>query len=461
MVSDDSGEEKVQAFRLVSLDGSPIPGLDIQYIEPRYDRSTRQYVILWNDIVFSYKDAMHVKKGKVTLSCLTDDNLVYLEPLRIRAEPDIVLNVVISLQASYLREPYPDSTTAQRNEDSSTIELYEATLQSSVKKSNIDDRKSLKADGTASLTVTEAHSEDIPSYEESAELMAVPLSGEIQPGGISKGGSKDEANLRLILKDNGDPQDYSKAFDWYYTEANWGWSGARTNMGYMYYHGMGVQQSYSDAFDCYSTAAKKGNVQAQSNIGCLYEHGKGVEQDYSKAIEWYLKAANQGNAIAQINLGWMYFYGKGVEQDYSKAFDWCLKPANLGNASAQSSLGYMYLEAKGDSKDYSKATYWLLKAASQENTIAQSNLGYIHSRGKGVKQDYSKAFDWYLKAANLGNATAQSNLGYMYYHGVGVSQDHSKAYDWYLKAADQGCASAQRTIGSMYRIGKGTHVKAA
>ncbi|KAF9914067.1 hypothetical protein BX616_009038 [Lobosporangium transversale] len=428
-----SAKEKLQAFRLVGSDRSSTPLSDTQYIEARFDQKEQ-----------------HVK------------------PLRIRADFDAILDVVIPFRANNPKKPDSDSTITQWGikEEPAAAELNETTALGSVNLGNSGDRKSLKADNAVPSTETRLHSENIPSYEatistdstieESAELMPAPLAGEVQLGKAVKGDATDEANLNLILKVNGNSQDHSRAFDWFFKRASSGTSyGAYNTVGYMYYHGIGVSQNYSSALNWFNKAVNQGDSISQSNLGCMYYHGVGVSQDYSKAYDWYLKAANLENAIAQINLGWMYFYGKGVEQDYSKAFDRCLKPANQGNTRAQSSLGYMYLEAKGDSQDYSKATYWLLKAANQGNANAQSNLGYMYSRGKGVPKNYPRAIDWYLKAANQGNVTAQCNLGYVYYHGIGTSQDHSKAFDWYTKAADQGCPDAQRAIGSMYRAGKG------
>ncbi|ORZ28534.1 hypothetical protein BCR41DRAFT_345485 [Lobosporangium transversale] len=505
-----SSKEKLQAFRLVSLDGSSTPVSDIHYIETRFDHKTQQHIILWEDILSSYKDAIRVMKGKVTLSFLTDDNFEHIKPLRIRAEPDTILDIVISLQAGVPAESSLEATAIQkRKRESAATELGEVTTPSSVEINDSYDHKSFKAnmehfferhDDVASLIIAGLHLEGTssnkaapstsPTIEENSELMPTPLGTEIQPGGVDNGDVYDQARLGEILGDERDPQGRPKDFDWYLKAANKGnptaqniigymhlkangssqgysraiyWftkagdqnkAAAQNNLGYMYYRGMGLSKNYSHAFYYFSKTANNGDAIGQSNLGYLYEHGKGVPQNYSTALAWYLKAASQGNAGAQSNLAYMYLEAKGCSQDYCKATEWYLMAANQGNTTAQSNLGYIYSRKEGVSRDYSKAVYWLLKAANQGSLSAQSNLGYLHSRGKGVKQDYPTAISWYLKAANKGDATAQSNLGYMYYHGVGVSQDYSKALGWYLKAAAQGHVNAQRVVGSLYRDGK-------
>src|SRR5205809_913939 len=77
-----------------------------------------------------------------------------------------------------------------------------------------------------------------------------------------------------------------------------------------------------------------GNISAMTNIGSLYFYGLGVAQDYTKAMKWYRKAANEGNLTATRNITLMYHKGQGVNQDYTKMFNWLKKTAELGDADA-------------------------------------------------------------------------------------------------------------------------------
>lgn len=47
-----------------------------------------------------------------------------------------------------------------------------------------------------------------------------------------------------------------------------------------------------------SIGAYCGDKEAQVVIGDMYKDGRGVPQDYQTAMEWYLKSANQGHAFA-------------------------------------------------------------------------------------------------------------------------------------------------------------------
>ena len=51
--------------------------------------------------------------------------------------------------------------------------------------------------------------------------------------------------------------------------------------------------------------AERGNSDAQTNIGNMYFNGLGVSKNYPIARSWFRKAAAQNNAYAQYNLGYM------------------------------------------------------------------------------------------------------------------------------------------------------------
>ena len=259
-------------------------------------------------------------------------------------------------------------------------------------------------------------------------------------------------NFGVIYEGRGD---YAKAREWYEKAVAQGFALAQNNLGWMYYHGQGVEQDYAKAMELYQKAAAQGYASAQNNLGYMYANGDGVERDYAKAREWYEKAAAQGNASAQYNLGLMYANGDGVERDYAKAREWYEKAAAQGNATAQFDLGDMYWKGYGVEKDYAKAREWYQKAAAQGEAIAQSSIALMYFIGQGVEKDYDKAMEWYQKAAAQGEAFAQYAIGLMYYDGEGVEQNYSKAREWFEKAAAQGDAYAQKNLGIMYRDGLG------
>ena len=52
--------------------------------------------------------------------------------------------------------------------------------------------------------------------------------------------------------------------------------------------------------------ANAGDTDIQNVLGYMYFHGEGVDQDYRRAHEWFHRSAEQGNLLAQRNLGLMH-----------------------------------------------------------------------------------------------------------------------------------------------------------
>lgn len=97
---------------------------------------------------------------------------------------------------------------------------------------------------------------------------------------------------------------------------------------------MGFGQ-YSRAFDFYLTDAENGDGNAQNSVGNLYYLGLGIERDFDAANLWYRKAAGGGHAAAQLNLGHLYKQGLGVVQDPVRAFGWYRMSNMYGNPTAE------------------------------------------------------------------------------------------------------------------------------
>tara|TARA_R110000824_G_C14840086_1_gene638880 strand:- start:7 stop:609 length:603 start_codon:yes stop_codon:yes gene_type:complete len=116
--------------------------------------------------------------------------------------------------------------------------------------------------------------------------------------------------------------DYQTALTEWRPLAEQGNSDSQTNLGLMYYKGIGVPQDYAEAVKWYRLAAEQGVAVAQKNLGYLYDRGIGVPQDYAEALRWYRLAAEQGNSDAQTNLGVMYYNGNGVLQSNIRAHMW-------------------------------------------------------------------------------------------------------------------------------------------
>ena len=77
--------------------------------------------------------------------------------------------------------------------------------------------------------------------------------------------------------------------------------------------------------------AEQGNSLAQSNLGNMYYIGIGVPRNYTEAVRWYRLAADQGFADAQRNLALMYRNGLGVLQSDVLTYMWSSIASANGN----------------------------------------------------------------------------------------------------------------------------------
>jgi len=88
-------------------------------------------------------------------------------------------------------------------------------------------------------------------------------------------------------------------------------------------------------YDKFLGPALSGNPDAQTFIGFMLFHGEGVEQDMEEAHYWFHQAAEQGSVIAQRNLGILHSRAlksfPEVFEDAEEANYWFSKFANSGN----------------------------------------------------------------------------------------------------------------------------------
>lgn len=161
----------------------------------------------------------------------------------------------------------------------------------------------------------------------------------------------------------------------------------------------GLPQDYLKARQWFEKSASKGNAWAQYNLGAMYDSGDGVPKDYVTARKWYEKAAAQGHAKAQRSLGLLYKNGQGTPKNYARAREWYERAAAQGEVISQVLLGTLYVNGEGVPKDYTKARQWIEKAAAQGDSGGQVLLALLYKNGQGVPQDDVRAYMWYSLAA--------------------------------------------------------------
>lgn len=180
-----------------------------------------------------------------------------------------------------------------------------------------------------------------------------------------------------------------------------------------YYFGIEVEKNLETALHWYLKAAKSGNDRARTQVGLMYYNGIGTAVNYDEAAKWLnippIFLLRDGPAV--YTLAEMYFYGRGVKQNYSKAFElYKFAAINGCNFNACFRMGEMYEYGYGVAVDNQSAIKCYTKAATNGNVVAMSKLGLIYETGELVEQNYSEAKYWYDSAAQQGDAFAAAKL---------------------------------------------------
>ena len=185
----------------------------------------------------------------------------------------------------------------------------------------------------------------------------------------------------------------------------------------MYYFGRGVEKNLATALNWYIKAAKskdhKISMKARTQVGLMYYNGIGTEVNYTEAAKWLnLSPLNfLRDAPAVYTLAEMYFYGRGVKQDYRRALHlYEFAAGNGSNINAVFRMGEIYEYGYGVEIDNERALNCYTKAANHGNVVAMCKLGSIYETGEIVEQDYVEAKNWYLRAAEQGNEFARAKI---------------------------------------------------
>jgi TPR repeat protein len=202
---------------------------------------------------------------------------------------------------------------------------------------------------------------------------------------------------------------HEQAVRWYAQAAAQGSASASYNLGWMYYHGRGVEQDYATALRLWHQAGLQPMPRALGSIGLLHERGEGVPQDYAEAARWYLLAAEQGDAPANWFLGRLYARGLGVPRDAERSLRHLRRAAEQAHRSAQYSLAAALLE-RDDPALLDEALHWLRQAADAAHADAQFMLGRMLADGDRVPADAALGARLLQQAAAQGHAQAVAEL---------------------------------------------------
>ncbi|KAF9929399.1 hypothetical protein FBU30_001603 [Linnemannia zychae] len=246
-------EEQFQALRPVNKNCSlssisSAKNSDIIYLEYHLDYRTNKPILIWGDILRVFPTAVQVRDNAKVYSFLRNPQFKILESLRITANPDVVLDVLVENSLDLgLQEQDNNSLTTNTNPVTNTFS---------------DDSKHLQSPDPQNIN------------------------------SVNRAMSKEAELAQIILKaDQGDRE-------------------AQVTLGDKFKEGQGiVRQNYQSALIWYLKAAEKGYAYAQYKIGYMYKDGFEDRTDNLTAMVWFLKAADRGYAEAQCELGCIYHDG--------------------------------------------------------------------------------------------------------------------------------------------------------
>jgi TPR repeat protein len=104
-----------------------------------------------------------------------------------------------------------------------------------------------------------------------------------------------------------------------------------TNLGYMYWRGLGVKKDLPKMVTLYTEGCSGGDPSGCHNLGVQYEKGEGVIQSYSLAATYYDRACNKNKPAACYNLARLYEVGSGVALDSIRAKSLYKQGCDLGD----------------------------------------------------------------------------------------------------------------------------------
>ncbi len=295
---------------------------------------------------------------------------------------------------------------------------------------------------------------------------------------------------KQVLYSEGEDFDANFAFGLLELAANGGYAEAKSELGVLYYRGLGVEEDKKKAAALIAEAAEEGWLMAQYNLAVMIREGIWEESDSSTLVELLESAADEGLLAAQILLdgtgnegvlnseeakdlcldwvergdpralyslarrkmnGWMV----EPEPDHMKLVQLFKQSADAGYSRAQYTMGMLYMTGEEVDQNIQTAYWWLKSAAAQDHPIALHHIGICYAQGIGVEPDIEQAFHFFSKSADLGLDAAKNSLAVFYNNGIHVIQNEWKASELYLEAADEGDPTAAFNIGNCYLDGKG------
>ncbi|KAF9080276.1 hypothetical protein BGX23_002378 [Mortierella sp. AD031] len=271
VLHEESLDELVQTVRPVHKDNLfPTTPAAVAQVATHFDASCGKNIILWDDILQAFKDALHPRHGIKILPFHKDSAFNNLCPLRFTAIPGAILDIVVDGQVTSTNPAPPHSMFQQI-----------ATQASYFLPLNPIDRLRPVTLPSSSNPSAGSHSH----YRSDTQIVSLP------PFGHHGRALTHHAQPRIPLKK--DVKEIIRSI------------AAHVDLAALQEKGEGDAKDFLKTLTCYLNAVRRGHAHAQLCVGDLYAQGREIAQDSTRAFEWYLKAASQGDATAQRKIAFL------------------------------------------------------------------------------------------------------------------------------------------------------------
>jgi TPR repeat protein len=124
-------------------------------------------------------------------------------------------------------------------------------------------------------------------------------------------------------------------------------------------------KDYGKAMKLLMPLAQRGDPVAETDVGIMYYGGLGVPVDRAEGVKWFMSSAKQGTLGGEVDMGIAYATGEGIRQDRLQAYMWFSLAADQGSASAVRYRDHITTELKPDE---------VQRAQDMANTCRNSKL---------------------------------------------------------------------------------------
>ena len=115
-----------------------------------------------------------------------------------------------------------------------------------------------------------------------------------------------------------------------------------TNLGLLYWSGLGVEENVTHASALYSQSCALGDANGCAHLGFSYWQGRGVQTSLGKARHYFQRSCGPGTVLGCVGLGILYETGLGTDVDLGRAASLYRQACEGGNKWGCSYLWFLY-----------------------------------------------------------------------------------------------------------------------